>query len=81
MSQDKAVQSCHQNRLYFKLIPVMPFFVLDFTRCWVVCWPKKDDSRCLKDANEVLKCLGPAALKEVIQTAEKYEACQLLRLN
>ncbi|KAJ6950843.1 hypothetical protein NC651_004508 [Populus alba x Populus x berolinensis] len=55
----------------------MPFFVLDFTRCWVVRWPKKDDSRCFKDANEVLKCLGPAALKEVIQTAEKYEACQL----
>lgn len=50
-------------------------------RCWVVRWPKKDDSRCFKDANEVLKCLGPAALKEVIQTAEKYEACQLLRLN
>ena len=30
---------------------------------------------------QVLKCLGPAALKEVIQTAEKYEACQLHRLN
>ena len=31
----------------------MPFFVLDFTRCWVVCWPKKDESRYFKDANEV----------------------------
>ncbi|XP_024455895.1 primase homolog protein isoform X2 [Populus trichocarpa] len=50
-------------------------------RCWVVRWPEKDDSRCFKDANEVLKCLGPAALKGVIQTAEKYEACQLHRLN
>lgn len=50
-------------------------------RCWVVRWPKKDESRYFKDANEVLKCLGPAALKEIILTAEKYEASQLHRLN
>ncbi|CAK7357360.1 unnamed protein product [Dovyalis caffra] len=50
-------------------------------RCWLVRWPKKDDWQCFKDANEVLKCLGPAALKKAIQTAEKYEACQLHLLN
>ncbi|GAV65612.1 Toprim_4 domain-containing protein [Cephalotus follicularis] len=41
-------------------------------RCWRVRWPQKDDSGCFKDANEVLKCLGPGALNNVIQTAELY---------
>eukprot|EP00257_Ricinus_communis_P007086 XP_002523145.2 primase homolog protein [Ricinus communis] len=43
-------------------------------RCCIVRWPKKDHSRCFKDANEVLKCLGPIALKEVIETAELYHS-------
>ncbi|XP_043815930.1 primase homolog protein isoform X4 [Manihot esculenta] len=46
-------------------------------RCWLVRWPKKDHSCCFKDANEVLKCLGPSALKEVIETAESYEVCTM----
>ncbi|KAK6263584.1 hypothetical protein QUC31_011696 [Theobroma cacao] len=42
-------------------------------RCWRVEWPKKDDFSCFKDANEVLKCLGPEALKEVIENAKPYQ--------
>ncbi|GKV03916.1 hypothetical protein SLEP1_g16150 [Rubroshorea leprosula] len=42
-------------------------------RCWIVHWPKKDGFGCFKDANEVLKCLGPEALKEVIENAEQYK--------
>ncbi|KAJ9691343.1 hypothetical protein PVL29_013500 [Vitis rotundifolia] len=42
-------------------------------RCWRVSWPKKEDSSCFKDANEVLKNLGPDALREVIENAELYE--------
>ncbi|XP_022721264.1 primase homolog protein isoform X2 [Durio zibethinus] len=42
-------------------------------RCWRVHWPKKDDCRYFKDANEVLKCLGAGALKEVIENAEPYQ--------
>ncbi|XP_062161454.1 primase homolog protein [Alnus glutinosa] len=41
-------------------------------RCWQVHWPKKDESSCFKDANEVLMCMGPAALKKVIEDAELY---------
>ncbi|XP_050223568.1 primase homolog protein [Mercurialis annua] len=43
-------------------------------RCWIVRWPKKDHSHYFKDANEVLECLGPTALKEVIETAELYQS-------
>ncbi|XP_030551532.1 primase homolog protein isoform X5 [Rhodamnia argentea] len=39
-------------------------------RCWKVNWPKKDDSGSFNDANEVLKHLGPTALREVIEHAE-----------
>ncbi|XP_042942960.1 primase homolog protein isoform X3 [Carya illinoinensis] len=42
-------------------------------RCWQVRWPKKDDHSCFKDANEVLKHMGPDALKKVIEDAELYE--------
>lgn len=42
-------------------------------RCWRVSWPKKEDSSCFKDANEVLKNLGADALREVIENAELYE--------
>ncbi|XP_059439706.1 primase homolog protein isoform X2 [Corylus avellana] len=42
-------------------------------RCWQVHWPKKDESSCFKDANEVLKCMGPAALKKLIEDAEIYQ--------
>ncbi|XP_030972804.1 primase homolog protein-like isoform X2 [Quercus lobata] len=42
-------------------------------RCWKVHWPKKDDSCYFKDANEVLKHMGPAALKKVIEDAELYQ--------
>ncbi|XP_021298475.1 primase homolog protein [Herrania umbratica] len=42
-------------------------------RCWRVHWPKKDDFSCFKDANEVLECLGPEALKEVIENAKPYQ--------
>ncbi|KAJ8758619.1 hypothetical protein K2173_000340 [Erythroxylum novogranatense] len=41
-------------------------------RCWLVCWPTKNDSHPFKDANEVLKFLGPAALREVIKSATPY---------
>ncbi|XP_058000038.1 primase homolog protein-like isoform X1 [Hevea brasiliensis] len=49
-------------------------------RCWLVQWPKKDHSSCFKDANEVLKCLGPNALREVIETAELYQVCTINQL-
>ncbi|KDO77590.1 hypothetical protein CISIN_1g042101mg [Citrus sinensis] len=42
-------------------------------RCWRVRWPKKDEFSYFKDANEVLKCLGPGALREVIENAELYQ--------
>ncbi|KAJ4702849.1 Twinkle-like protein, chloroplastic/mitochondrial [Melia azedarach] len=42
-------------------------------RCWRVRWPKKDEFCSFKDANEVLKHLGPGALKEVIENAELYQ--------
>lgn len=42
-------------------------------RCWRVSWPKKEDSSCFKDANEVLKNLGADALRDVIENAELYE--------
>ncbi|KAJ7949951.1 Twinkle-like protein, chloroplastic/mitochondrial, partial [Quillaja saponaria] len=41
-------------------------------RCWQVCWPKKDESSYFKDANEVLKCMGPGALKKIVENAELY---------
>ncbi|CAN0911636.1 Primase homolog protein [Linum grandiflorum] len=41
-------------------------------RCWIVRWPRKDDSTFCKDANEVLVCLGPRALTEAIESAELY---------
>ncbi|KAL4627895.1 hypothetical protein ACB092_05G199500 [Castanea dentata] len=43
-------------------------------RCWKVRWPKKDDSSYFKDANEVLKHMGPVALKKVIEDAELYQS-------
>ncbi|KAL5577829.1 hypothetical protein UlMin_019528 [Ulmus minor] len=43
-------------------------------RCWQVRWPKKDESSCFKDANEVLRCMGPVALKKVIENAELYHS-------
>ncbi|KAI3436985.1 uncharacterized protein J3R85_005925 [Psidium guajava] len=39
-------------------------------RCWKVNWPKKDDFSSFNDANEVLKHLGPTALREAIEHAE-----------
>ncbi|KAJ9558195.1 hypothetical protein OSB04_012809 [Centaurea solstitialis] len=42
-------------------------------RCWLVTWPKKDESGCYKDANEVLVNLGAEALRQVVSTAELYE--------
>ncbi|PWA69065.1 toprim domain, Twinkle-like protein [Artemisia annua] len=47
--------------------------VLGRERCWRVTWPKKDESSCYKDANEVLVHLGAEALRHVVETAEKYE--------
>ncbi|XP_050369847.1 primase homolog protein-like [Argentina anserina] len=44
-------------------------------RCWQVSWPKKDESSCFKDANEVLKCLGPDVLRKIIESAEPYQLC------
>ncbi|XP_006360317.1 twinkle homolog protein, chloroplastic/mitochondrial [Solanum tuberosum] len=41
-------------------------------RCWRVTWPKKSTIDHFKDANEVLMCLGPGALREVIEGAELY---------
>ncbi|GAB2280877.1 hypothetical protein Dimus_015500 [Dionaea muscipula] len=41
-------------------------------RCWRIKWPKKNEAEYCKDANEVLVCLGPAVLKEVIDNAELY---------
>ncbi|KAF8024821.1 hypothetical protein BT93_F1856 [Corymbia citriodora subsp. variegata] len=39
-------------------------------RCWKVNWPKKDDLSSFNDANEVLKHLGPSALRKAIEHAE-----------
>ncbi|KAM1045299.1 hypothetical protein EV1_035916 [Malus domestica] len=44
-------------------------------RCWQVSWPKKDEVSYYKDANEVLKDMGPDALKKVIGNAEPYQLC------
>ncbi|KAJ9558031.1 hypothetical protein OSB04_012645 [Centaurea solstitialis] len=41
-------------------------------RCWRVTWPSKNEKEHFKDANEVLMFMGPAVLREVIQTAELY---------
>ncbi|KVI00684.1 DNA helicase, DnaB-like, C-terminal [Cynara cardunculus var. scolymus] len=46
-------------------------------RCWRVTWPSKNETEHFKDANEKLFCqvlmfMGPAVLREVIQTAELY---------
>ncbi|CAL1402742.1 unnamed protein product [Linum trigynum] len=41
-------------------------------RCWLVRWPRNGDSDVFKDANEVLRCLGPQALREAIETADTY---------
>ncbi|KAI3697526.1 hypothetical protein L6452_30619 [Arctium lappa] len=41
-------------------------------RCWRVTWPSKNENEHFKDANEVLMFMGPAVLREVIQTAELY---------
>ncbi|XP_024983114.1 twinkle homolog protein, chloroplastic/mitochondrial-like isoform X2 [Cynara cardunculus var. scolymus] len=41
-------------------------------RCWRVTWPSKNETEHFKDANEVLMFMGPAVLREVIQTAELY---------
>nr|XP_043612290.1 primase homolog protein [Erigeron canadensis] len=43
-------------------------------RCWLVTWPKKDDNSCYKDANEVLVHLGVEKLKQIVETAELYQA-------
>lgn len=43
-------------------------------RCWRVTWPKKDESSCYKDANEVLVHLGAEALRHIVEAAELYEA-------
>lgn len=44
-------------------------------RCWQVSWPKKDEFSCFKDANEVLKYMGPDALRKVIESAKPYQQC------
>ncbi|XP_062016298.1 primase homolog protein-like [Rosa rugosa] len=48
---------------------------LGTNRCWQVSWPKKDEFSCFKDANEVLKYMGPDALRKVIESAEPYQLC------
>ncbi|XP_057430461.1 primase homolog protein [Lotus japonicus] len=45
---------------------------LGHERCWRVHWPKKDESSCFKDANEVLKYMGADALKRMVENAEPY---------
>ncbi|XP_052201911.1 primase homolog protein isoform X2 [Diospyros lotus] len=45
---------------------------LGMERCWRVSWPKKDKFSCFKDANEVLKNLGPQALRDIVDKAELY---------
>ncbi|XP_071690115.1 twinkle homolog protein, chloroplastic/mitochondrial [Rutidosis leptorrhynchoides] len=41
-------------------------------RCWRVTWPSKNKDEHFKDANEVLMFMGPAVLREVIESAELY---------
>uniref|UniRef100_A0A7C8YBQ4 Toprim domain-containing protein n=2 Tax=Opuntia streptacantha TaxID=393608 RepID=A0A7C8YBQ4_OPUST len=41
-------------------------------RCWRVKWPKKNENKSFKDANEVLMHLGPELLKQTIENAEPY---------
>ncbi|XP_073300040.1 primase homolog protein isoform X2 [Primulina huaijiensis] len=43
-------------------------------RCWQVNWPEKDELSSFKDANEVLKNLGAAALRDAINGAKPYES-------
>lgn len=43
-------------------------------RCWQVNWPEKDELCSFKDANEVLKNLGAAALRDAINGAKPYES-------
>ncbi|KAJ7562844.1 hypothetical protein O6H91_03G086300 [Diphasiastrum complanatum] len=41
-------------------------------RCWRVKWPKGEDGKQLKDANEVLVRLGKEALRAVVEKSELY---------
>ncbi|KAL8508280.1 hypothetical protein ACS0TY_018753 [Phlomoides rotata] len=41
-------------------------------RCWWVEWPKKDEVRSFKDANEVLKNLGADVVRDAIDKAKSY---------
>nr|XP_043610315.1 twinkle homolog protein, chloroplastic/mitochondrial [Erigeron canadensis] len=41
-------------------------------RCWRVTWPSKNDNEQFKDANEVLMFMGPAVLREAVESAELY---------
>ncbi|KAK9058028.1 hypothetical protein SSX86_022868 [Deinandra increscens subsp. villosa] len=50
-------------------------------RCWRVKWPSKNENEHFKDANEVLMFMGPAALREVIESAELYPIKGLLNFR
>ncbi|KAK1325627.1 hypothetical protein QJS10_CPA01g00691 [Acorus calamus] len=50
-------------------------------RCWRVTWPKKNENDVCKDANEVLMCFGPEALKNVIENAELYPIHGLFQIE
>ncbi|KAI7742292.1 hypothetical protein M8C21_027698 [Ambrosia artemisiifolia] len=50
-------------------------------RCWRVTWPSKNENERFKDANEVLMFMGPAALRDVIESAELYPIKGLLNFR
>ncbi|KAL8214618.1 hypothetical protein R6Q57_004067 [Mikania cordata] len=50
-------------------------------RCWRVTWPSKNQNEHFKDANEVLMFMGPAILREVIESAELYPIKGLLNFR
>ncbi|KAC9625041.1 hypothetical protein E3N88_45529 [Mikania micrantha] len=50
-------------------------------RCWRVTWPSKNQNEHFKDANEVLMFMGPAVLREVIESAELYPIKGLLNFR
>ncbi|KAJ0791443.1 putative DNA helicase [Helianthus annuus] len=50
-------------------------------RCWRVTWPSKNENERFKDANEVLMFMGPAVLREVIESAELYPIKGLLNFR
>ncbi|BBN67783.1 CLP protease P4, partial [Prunus dulcis] len=57
------------------------YICIDTNICWQVRWPKKDESSYYKDANEVLRHMGPDALRKVIENAKPIYAKMQIKLK